>query len=236
MTATLYLNDSYLLQCPSTITSHGTDEKGSYVLLRETVFYPQGGGQPADFGTIKTPSNELAVTFVRQIEQEIRHYVAATIDLKGLIDTNVTCNVDQSRRLLNARYHTAGHLLGNIAEVIYPDLKAVKGHSFPGEAYVEFTGESVPTLEDLTSKVALAITQNLSTNTFEMLPDEFAAKYYTLPYPVPAHKAFRALQIGDLMPVPCGGTHLKSTAEIGKFSIRKISSKGGRLKISYDLN
>lgn len=236
MTRQHYLTDTYLQQCVSTVTNHGTDEKGSYLILSETVFYPQGGGQPSDHGTIQTASHGvIQVTFVRQVEQEIRHYVTGVQDLSPLIGANVTASIDLPRRLLNARYHTAAHLLGNIAEVIYPQVKAVKGHSFPGEAYVEFNGVAEPNSLELVTSINEAILANLSTTTFEMLPDEFASKYYQLPYPVPANKAFRAMQIGNLMPVPCGGTHLKSTDEIGNLTIRKINNKNDRLKIAYDL-
>lgn len=70
---------------------------------------------------------------------EIRHYVPSDLDLENLKNITVNIKIDNSRRLLNARYHTAAHLLGNVVENMYPDLKAFKGHySFPGEAYVGF--------------------------------------------------------------------------------------------------
>ena len=235
MATPLYLKDTYLPECSGFITSHGIDDKGAYLLLNETVFYPQGGGQPSDQGTIKTDSGELNISFVRQLDQEIRHYVSDASKLPRIIDTKITCNIDQPRRLLNARYHTAAHLLSNVVENMYPALKAVKGHSFPGEAYVEFIGECIPETSEVAFNMDTAITHNLNTITFELLPDEFANKYYTLPYPVPTHKAFRVLQIGNFMPIPCGGTHIKNTTEIGVFSIRKISKKGERLKVAYEL-
>lgn len=95
---------------------------------------------------------------------------------------------------------------------------------------------STPDNQNLTSNIiAAAIKNDLATTTFEMLPDEFEVKYYKLPYVVPSNKKFRAMQIGDFMPVPCGGTHITNTAEIGEFTIRKISHKGGHMKISYCL-
>ena len=234
MTITLYLKDTYLPQCYGLVTDQGIDDKGSYLLLNATVFYPQGGGQPSDQGTIKTAGGELYVDFVRQLDQEIRHYVSDTSKLPS-IGTEITCRIDQSRRLLNARYHSAAHLLSNVIEGMYPALKAVKGHSFPGEAYVEFIGDDLPETAEISMNMDAAITQGLNTITFEILPDEFANKYYCLPYPVPIHKAFRVIQIGDFMPIPCGGTHVKKCSEIGKFNIRKVSKKGGRLKVAYEL-
>ena len=234
MAILLYLKDTYLIQCHGLVTSHGIDDKGAYLLLDETIFYPQGGGQPSDQGTIKTTTGELNVNFVRQIEQEIRHYVSDTSKLPN-IGTEITCRIDQSRRLLNARYHSAAHLLSNVVENMCPELKAVKGHSFPGEAYVEFIGDGLPETDEIYINMDAAITQSLDTIMFEILPDEFANKYYCLPYPVPMHKAFRVMQIGNFMPIPCGGTHIKNTTEIGNFNIRKISKKGERLKVAYEL-
>lgn len=239
MATPIYLKDTYLSEYSGFITNHGIDDKGVYFLLNETIFYPQGGGQPSDQGAIKTDTGELRVDFVRQIDQEIRHYVSDAAQLPSFIDTKITCYIDQPRRLLNARYHTVAHLLSNVIENMYSELKAVKGHSFPGEAYVEFIGEEMPETTELSINTPInmqaAITQGLDIITFEILPDEFASKYYILPYPVPAHKAFRVMQIGNFMPIPCGGTHIKNTIEVGEFRIRKISKKGERLKVAYEL-
>lgn len=235
MAQALYLDDTYLFEANSKVIGYGSDEKGDYVLLQETIFYPQGGGQPSDHGLIIINDKDVKISFVRQIDSEIRHYVEGSENLRNTLHNKVTCRISQDRRILNARYHTAAHLLGNIAETIYPDMKAVKGHSFPGEAYVEFIGDAVIDESVLTKEINAAIVKNFSTSTFEILPEEFADKFYKLPYPVPAHKTFRAMQIHNFAPVPCGGTHVKSTAEIGEFKIRKVSKKDGRIKISYNL-
>lgn len=235
MSSQLYLNDTYLFDYATTITGYGADEKGTYLLLQETIFHPQGGGQPSDQGTIKVVSAIIQVTFVRKIDQEIRHYIVNGISVDGLVNAEAKINIDPARRLMNARYHTAAHLLSNLAEEMYSDLKAIKGHSFPGEAYVEFIGESVPVNLDLAANINSAIKQGLITHIFEILPNQFETKYYKLPYTVPAHKAFRVLQIGNYPPVPCGGTHISNIAEIGELIIRKSSQKDGRLKISYAL-
>ncbi len=138
MSAQLYLNNTYLFEHSTTISDFGVDEKGAYLLLQETIFYPQGGGQPSDQGTITVADAVIPVNYVRQIEQEIRHYMPSDISASGLVNAAAEIKIDPARRLLNARYHTAAHLLSNIAEEMHSDLKAVKGHSFPGEGYVEF--------------------------------------------------------------------------------------------------
>jgi alanyl-tRNA synthetase len=222
-----------MFEHPSQITSSGTDEKGTYVLLTETIFYPQGGGQPSDRGILKSKANTIEVGFVRQVDQEIRHYVSSNI--VNTTNNSIECHVDRTTRILNARYHTAAHLLSNVVEIMYPPLKAVKGHSFPGEAYVEFIGEATTEQLDINHNMSQAITKNLSTSILSISCDDFESKYYKLPYSISEDKVFRIMQIGDYLPIPCGGTHVKNTAEIGLFNIRKISKKGDRIKVSYSL-
>ena len=235
MTRALYLHDTYLLEEKAIILSSGEDEKGTYLILDQTIFYPQGGGQPADHGVIHIGENvSIAIIFTRQVDCEIRHYFTGPLEL-DCIGKEALCKVDKDRRIINARYHTAAHLLGNVAESVFPQVQAVKGHSFPKEGYVEFIGSESIDSSLLDREIRSSIEGNFQTKTFEMLPAEFEEKFYKLPYLVPAHKKFRAMQIGEFAPVPCGGTHLKNMEEIGTLVIRKIGIKKDRIKISYEV-
>lgn len=231
MTKALYLQDTYLFEAKAKVIARGHDDKGSYVVLDETVFYPQGGGQPSDVGTLKGNGFEVAVVQVRQVEGEIRHYVTGTVP-EGV---ELACQINPVRRLLNARYHTAAHLLGNVVEEMCPGLKAVKGHSFPQEAYVEFQGESAVDEAQILRGLETAIARDMPTRVFDVAPEEFEAQFYKLPYAILGNKALRVVQIGDCMPIPCGGTHLARTGEIGAVTIGKVKSKGGMMKVPYGL-
>ena len=234
MTKQLYLQDSYLFKSRRNITAQGQDEKGIYILLDQTIFYPQGGGQPSDQGKIEGNGIELEVLQVRQVENEIRHYVSS-IQSETLVGSSVSCVIDQERRILNARYHTAGHLLGNVIESIYPQLKAVKGHSFPKEAYVEFQGFGIPDIIQIADALQKAIQDNLLTQAFEIDPISFENKFYKLSYQIPGNKVFRVMQIGNYPPIPCGGTHLANTKEIGNVVINKIKVKNNVVRVSYEM-
>jgi alanyl-tRNA synthetase len=129
--------------------------------------------------------------------------------------------------------HTAGHLLGNVVEELYPNLKAQKCHAFPGEAHIEFHGDEMPNEKLLRESLQNAITKNLATKIFEIDRDEFESTFYKLPYEIPGNKKFRVMQIGNYPPIPCGGTHLASTSEIGEIILSKMKSKNGILKISF---
>ncbi len=232
MALALYLTDTYLFESTASIVNSGEDERGSYVSLDQTIFYPQGGGQPSDQGKISGEGFELSVLTVRRIGEEIRHYLekSEATDLKGL---KVACLVDKDRRMLNARYHTAAHLLGNVAEALYSGFQAIKGHSFPGEAYVEFQGASLPEADKLMDGLKAAIDSNLKTKIFETDRESFERLFYKLPYEIPGDKKFRVMQIESFPPVPCGGTHLSNTGEIGIVEIGKIKTKNGMARIAY---
>lgn len=201
--------------------------------MDQTIFYPQGGGQPFDTGVINQDGLEFIVKDVRQVADEIRHYIANDAEAI-IIGQPAQCMIDQARRILNSRYHTAAHLLGNAVEKIAP-LKAIKGHSFPKEAYVEFQGEGLPDIDALKLELQNAILNKIATKIFETDQESFEREYYKLPYEIPANKKFRVMRIGDYLPVPCGGTHLASCDELVEIEIGKIKSKNQTVRVSYEL-
>jgi alanyl-tRNA synthetase len=139
-TKKLYLEDTYQFHFEGLVQEVGKDKKGIFIIFDQTVFYPQGGGQPADHGVIKNDHLKANVVHIAQHGDQIRHYLKSTIS-EALEAQKVYGAVDQKKRLINARYHTASHLLSNIVEILNPKLKTMKSHSFPGEAYVEFQGD-----------------------------------------------------------------------------------------------
>ncbi|MEY4464064.1 MAG: hypothetical protein RLZZ81_1035 [Pseudomonadota bacterium] len=234
MTIQLYLNNTYLFESQASILNYEEDEKGKFIILDQTIFYPQGGGQPSDQGLIQNDHFEANITLVRQVGLEIRHYINTTSS-EIPINSIVNCFLDQNRRVLNSRYHTAAHLLGNLVEVLYPMLKAIKGHSFPKEAYVEFQGDETVDIVQIQNIIDETIAQNNKTQIFETDLTSFEQQFYKLPYNVPENKKFRVMRIGDMLPVPCGGTHLSSIAEVGKVLIGKIKLKNNIIRISYEV-
>ncbi len=71
MTKKLYYEDPYLLDFESMVNKMDQDKRGIYVVLEETAFYPTGGGQPHDQGTI----NGVYVYDVEEVQDEVRHYI-----------------------------------------------------------------------------------------------------------------------------------------------------------------
>ena len=115
----------------------------------ETLFHPQGGGQKADRGTI----GGRAVTHVAHADGgEVNHYLDSTDGLS--VGDAVEIAVDAEWRQLNARWHTAGHLIAAVVEKLFPTLQGVAGHHWPGEGRVEFAPGDVPAAEEVAASEA----------------------------------------------------------------------------------
>jgi alanyl-tRNA synthetase len=203
MTKQLYFENTYLFECMSNVSKRGKDERGIYICLDQTIFHPQGGGQPFDQGMI----GQSRCVDVRRVEGEIRHY----LDSEEHQERVVLCVIDEQRRLLCAKYHTGAHFISHIIEEMHPLLKAVKGHAFPHEAYVEFQG----TMNIDQARFQEKLAQNLPVLTL--------------------NHALRGIQIGNYPAMPCGGTHLANTGEIGYIKIVKTKAKNETVRISYEV-
>jgi alanyl-tRNA synthetase len=230
----LYLHNTYLFESQATIVDKAQDEKGQYILLDQTIFHPQGGGQPSDQGLIKGNNFELYISHVKQFGNEVRHYTSNCLD-EAFIGNSIICIIDQERRILNARYHTAEHLIGNIVKTVFPSLKIIKAHAFPKEGRITFEGLEKIDLEILMKELSIAIQSCIPITTFEIDPVLFEKKFYKLTSTDQSDKIFQVTQIGDYFPIPCGGTHLSNTSEIEGIKIRKIKTKDEITSLSYDV-
>jgi alanyl-tRNA synthetase len=232
-TMLIYMQEQNKFELETTITSLGEDEKGKYFITKETVVYPQGGGQPSDFAEIITNSTAFNVHFAKLIEKCVRHYYTqASLE----INQKILIQINKERRILNARYHTAGHLIGDLLLSHYGVL-ASKGHQFPNEAYIETDTdtENAIEIEEFEKLLNDYIQNSKNIETKEITKEEYEEKYGLIQYFIPEGKTFRMCHIDGLIPVPCGGTHLKQTKEIGKIELKKILRKGGKIKVSYQL-
>ncbi|KAJ5386683.1 hypothetical protein N7509_009224 [Penicillium cosmopolitanum] len=158
-TEALYLHDASLrtlttevISCQS-ISSLSENEKClakslspeySAIVMRQTILYPRGGGQPSDTGTLALEDQEptFTVLLVRKTQDgRILHFGKPdntdTIFVEG---QRVIQNVDGDRRDYHSRLHTGGHIVGLAMELLFPDMKKVKANHAPGEACMEYEG------------------------------------------------------------------------------------------------
>lgn len=234
MTTLEYLNDTYKFQLEAKVLEVKTTERGLAVILDKTIFYPQGGGQPADHGKIYSENTVFMVSDVRMDE-------TGTVFHFGEFESGnfnngdlVKLEVDTDRRKLNARLHSAGHLIDIAAAKAGFGLKAIKGYHFSDGPYIEYEGtiENPENYVSIIENVANSLVgENLALNVKEFSPEEARVKGLH----APEGKSARTVNFSGYQEVGCGGTHVKNSSEIDKIIIKKISSKKGNTKIAYSL-
>lgn len=232
-----YLENTYKFIDKAHVDFVADDERGTYCVFDSTVFYPQGGGQPSDIGTIEVKEVHIPINFVSFVDGDVRHYGDfSSVSLeKG---EEVTLYVDEARRMQNAKAHTAGHLMYTIVESLDRNLMAFKGYHFPDGSYVEFQG--TPSFEnteafiaEVNVKISEALNEARSVEASLITPEALAARWSNIPNNLPSGKPLRVVTIGDLHPTPCGGTHVKSLDELTSVVVTKAKRQKGNLKISY---
>lgn len=237
LTQRIYLEDTYQKTHESHIIGQGLDEKGPYIILDETIFHPQGGGQPSDVGVIKTQESQISILAVRIVGEEIRHYVSQI--LKDMPNEKVMSEVDMKERLRNARYHSAGHLISQIIESSFKGSRANKGHHFPGEAYVEFSHPpfSIDGIQKiLEQNLANLIAQGAATIVTKVPVDEVKDAFPYLAKFTKSGDLVRMISIAGHTPAPCNGTHVSDIQELGKVRIENCRIKNGSLRVRYEID
>lgn len=234
-----YYEDTYKVTDIAVIESVGCDDKGYFILLDHTIFYPQGGGQPSDQGHLCLGDINILVLSVKMINGEIRHYTDE--DYSYIVGQQVNCYVVQEKRLLHSKLHTSGHLISNVLESLYPSYKAIKGHHFPGECYVEFIAKNSDLmnidLELLKREITAMITQSQQVQSIFVTDEQFSKMCSDTSYNMPTNRVqpIRLVKIGSFSYQACGGTHIRATTELQGLEIIKIKVKGTSLKVYYSI-
>ena len=221
MTEQLFRDDSYLKQCDASVVESGD---GGIVLDR-TVFYPMGGGQPGDTGTISWDGGSVEIIDTRYGEAGvIRHLVeeGAALPAPG---TAVTASLDWERRYRHMRMHTALHLLGSILQY------GVTGGNISAEkSRLDFDMEDTVDKDQVNSALQALVQANHAVSCRWITDEELDAQpelVRTMSVQPPRGVGkVRLLEIEGVDLQPCGGTHLKSTAEVGNVSVSKVEKKG----------
>ena len=233
-----YFKDTYKFNDKATIKASGKDENGYFIILDQTVFYPQGGGQPSDRGLIEIGGIVIPIHIVKFVANDVKHYTDQ--NYSHLVGQTGICSIDQEMRLLHAKLHTSGHLISNIIEKLYPDWRAVKGHHFPDQCYVEFLSENedsnnIISNEIVNDKIKQALEKDDLLTAFEVSGSKLEELCPNLTYSIPNNQSARIVRIGDFPFSPCGGTHVKSLRELKGLQVTKYKIKNNIMKINYQL-
>ncbi len=210
--------------------------------LEKTAFYPLGGGQPADIGTISWSEGEANVTDVRK-KNRIRHIVEGDLPEVGDL---VNGNIDWSRRYSHMRMHTSQHLVSAVVNEVYGS-DTVGNQIGQEKSRIDFKplkinknelNEIEDKVNDYISKdLEVTISEELRSN-LENNPDIRSSMSSGLWKMLPKSVTqLRVITIGDIDVCPCAGTHVKSLKEIGNVSFIKRDNKGAeKLRLTYNLS
>jgi Ser-tRNA(Ala) deacylase AlaX len=234
----LYMEDMQALTCKAFVVDAKEIDGKVVLVLDQTLFYPQGGGQPYDKGLIKSGDNIFNVEEVRFVDGEVLHIGNFEVGLIKKGD-EVECFVDAERRKLHMRLHSGGHIVDMAVFALGLKWVPGKGYHFPDGPYVEYEGDVVPENLEIT-KVQIEnkcneIISNDAETTIRFMPkEEMSSVCHNVPDYLPEGKPARVVLYGDFG-VPCGGTHVANLSEVGKVEIRKIKNKKGTIKVSYNV-
>jgi len=226
----LYLEDSY----QKTFTATVVRADKTHIYLDQSAFYPQGGGQPADSGTLRCNGKTYNVTHVKKDEQGIRHEIDREGISKG--DT-VQGHLDWPRRYTLMRMHTAAHCL---SAIIHNKFGAkITGNNLDTEkSRIDFNLKDFDkdAILQAVAKLNETIAQGAPVhvtymNRAQALEDPELVKLADrLP---PAIQELRIVTIDSIDRQCDGGTHVKDAKEIGTIEILSFENKGKQNRRIY---
>jgi misacylated tRNA(Ala) deacylase len=229
MSEELFSGDAYVSEFRARVVKLD----GREVILDRTAFYPGGGGQPADKGSLGIGPVQASVVDARREGGNVVHVLDLAIpdtvrDLEGTLDWE--------RRYAHMRYHTALHVLSGViwrnfeAKVTGGQMRTDRARmdfSFPGEWTADVVGE----IERLTNE---ALAEERQVKVYELEreealadPDLIRTKVNLVPERV---KRIRIVEIEGLDTQADGGTHVANTREVGEMGITGHKSKGRQNK------
>ncbi|GAA4068420.1 metal-dependent hydrolase [Nonomuraea soli] len=197
----VYLDDTYLTELDTEIVA---SDGLTWAAVRDNIFHPQGGGQPADRAWLGD-----------QEVHPVKDHAGGLVVVEGAfaVGRPVRARVDRDLRLLHAALHTAGHLVEAAGRAQGWTMAA--GNHFPGQARVEFDFVETAGARSLQEFVDRAIADDL----------KVAAEL--------SDDGHRIVRLGDLHAAPCGGTHVGSLGDLASVRVTAVKARKGRTRVSY---
>jgi misacylated tRNA(Ala) deacylase len=220
MTEELFREDAFARQCDANVVGLGSDG----VRLDRTVFYCTGGGQPGDRGRlVLAEGGALEVIDTVKAAEGIVHRVAEGSALPA-VGARLRAEIDWDRRHRLTRMHSALHLLCRAV-----DCPVTGGQVGEARSRLDFDAGELDK-EEIAARLAQWIADDRRVRHFWIDADELAARpelVRTMSVrPPTASGRVRLVEIEGLDLQACGGTHVRSTGEIGRLEVGKIENKG----------
>ena len=242
------IDDNYIREFDARVRKISEDGKGhTYIVLDRSAFYPEGGGQPTDTGTLQWVDDTVGELRSIEIERvakknQIRHY---PVDPKGLAGLepgqDVKGVLDWERRYGHMKMHTSQHLISAVAYDLYGAF-TVGNQIYADHSRIDFSPLAHEDVEEekIEEQCNSFIRANPSVkvvftdrSVLEGTGDAVRCNLHLLPKSV---TNLRIVKIEEVELCPCAGTHVRTLVELGKIKITKVRSKGkGRARITYEL-
>lgn len=209
MTKKLFYDDAYMKEFDATVIS----VNGNEILLDQTAFYPFNGGQAPDNGKL----NEAKVVDVQKSDEDIIHIIEG--ELKE--GDKVHGKLDWDRRYSLMRLHTAAHIVYEIFVEEFGKQKIIGSNMHPGKARLDFEYPErldPEKLQKVKERANEVIANGLEIETWED----------------PEKKGYRWWKASSWK-MPCGGTHVKNTSEIGEIKVKRENIGAGKERVEIKL-
>jgi alanyl-tRNA synthetase len=222
----IFYQDAYINSFTAQVVDQGKDRDGNYyIVLDQTAFYPTGGGQPHDIGTIEN----IKVLNVEETEGEVRHYLESEVHAES---SPVYGVIDWERRFDHMQQHAGQHILSAAFEQIY-GYKTIGFHL--GNETLTIDLETVNLLESEALKVEeLAnqiILENRPIETKWVTEDELVN--YNLRKETKVKEDIRLVIIPNFDYNGCGGTHPKTTGEVQTIKIINWERQKKKVRVQF---
>ena len=220
----LYYIDAYKKDFTTKVIKQDYCTEGNlYVVLNETAFYPTGGGQPNDTGTL----NGIPVSNVEEVDGEIRHFI-----VEQLHTEEVEGKIDWNRRFDHMQQHTAQHIL-SAAFWDHFNIPTIGFHLGKETVTIDLETENLPT-ETVAKAVQIAnkiVFENHPIRIEWMNLEE--AKTLPLRKEPTMTENIRVVMIENFDYNGCGGTHPKRTGEVGPIQVLGWERNKGGIRLTF---
>ncbi len=227
-TTRLYLHDDHCLEADAIVL--GLEERA--IAFDQTCFYPGGGGQPPDEGVVGLQSGQLLeIESVRADPDGVLWHVSKSPPPPEIVGQSVRLMLDKERRIALARHHTVLHVLNTIALRDYGGwITGVQIGVDYSRIDFKLEGFSPTMCAELERKVNTVLEGNHALRSYYIDEAEFRQRgdlLRTLEAKPPVTGGqVRVVEIEGFDAQACGGTHVGSTSEVGRFSIFRTENKG----------
>lgn len=229
MTEWLFQQDAYLRTCEARVLE--TSPEG--VVLDRTVFYPLGGGQPGDTGALEAADGRRwQVVDTRKGEAGRIQHRLADGSAPPMPGEQVDAIVDWDRRHRHMRMHTGLHLLGSVLR-----FGVTGGQVASDRSRLDFDTQEEIDVARVNEALATLVEADRPVNCRWITDEELDAQpelVRTLSVQPPRGAGrIRLLEIAGVDLQPCGGTHVRSTGEVGRLVVTRVENKGRRNRRVY---